>query len=552
MKKRNFISLLLSVIFIAVSTSSCKSMETKLAEQPSGIETIDIPAITIANGNFGGTVYQTAAATAATAAPIPDQPGFTHTTSVSETDEPDGSADSTDTEETDSAEDTTAPAPVTATTAATSAKPRESSPDMVISDVVVTTPAATTTTTAATTTTASETTTVVSPATTVVTLSPPSPASSSGSYTANSYTSLNYSYVKAVWISYLELNALYGKNEADFTSLFGKMLDNCQSIGINTVYVHVRAFGDAYYYSDLFPFTKQLSGTLGKRTDYDPLKIMVSEAHKRKISFHAWINPLRLCTADNMPSVSEDYLTGKWYHGSENGTYIVKVNGIWYLNPAYEAVRKLIGDNVREIVSNYDVDGIHIDDYFYPTTDVSFDSSAYAASGYPSIDSFRVDRCSAMVKEMYTAAHECGTAIFGAAPQGNNYNNLYSLYADTKAWCKGGYIDYFTPQIYYGFENSAVPFKDNVNEWLSIVSGTKTKLYIGLAVYKAGNEDKWAGSGKYEWQNTSTMLKRQKEYADSVGCNGISLFSYNYLFDPSYNTQAVRSEVENLKPLMTQ
>ena len=152
---------------------------------------------------------------------------------------------------------------------------------------------------------------------------------------------------------------------------------------------------------------------------------------------------------------------------------------------------------------------------------------------------------------MYTAAHECGSAVFGAAPQGNNSNNLNQLYADTKAWCAGGYIDYFAPQIYYGFKNSGVPFAGCVDEWAAIVKGTKTKLYAGLSVYKAGNEDKWAGTGKTEWQDNTDILARQKEYADSSGCNGIALYSYSYLFDSGYRTSAMKAEIDNLKPLMT-
>ena len=373
----------------------------------------------------------------------------------------------------------------------------------------------------------------------------------SGSYSKNSYTALNYSYVKAVWISYIEMaeNLAY-KTETQFRNAFGSMLDSCKAIGINTVYVHVRSHGDAYYYSGLFPFTRQLTGTPDKRTDYDPLKIMVSLAHDRGISFHAWINPLRLCGNAEMAIVSSEYPVGKWYAGSENGKYIVNVNGTWFLNPAYDAVRQLIGDNVREIVSNYNVDGIHIDDYFYPTTDASFDSAAFAVSGSSSLSSWRIANINAMVKEMYTAAHECGSALFGAAPQGSDPNNLNQLYADTAAWCKGGYLDYFTPQIYYGFSNQVMPYKTVVDHWLEKVSGTGTKLIVGLSVYKCGNEDKWAGTGKTEWQNTTDMLKRQIEYANAAGCSGPALYSYDYVFATSKRTSAMQTEINNIKPLL--
>ena len=514
--------------------AGCKSMETSdTAVTSAASESISFyPAQDIRNGDFGGIALERDAVTAATAAPVPD-----HAPEITAAGNDEEKAGETQSEA--ASADTTSPVAVTTKTTATEATAPATTTQAPVTTAVTTTAAQTTTTVATTTaheTTSAEQTTAV-----------PAPISS-GNYGKNSYKAINHSYVKAVWISYIELyNHLCGKSESAFKQEFGKMLDNCAGMGVNTVYVHVRAFGDAYYYSSLFPFTKHLSGTYGKRTAFDPLKIMVSEAHSRNISFHAWINPLRLGSGTDLASVSADYPVGKWYNGSEKGKYVVNVNGTWFLNPAYDAVRKLIGDNVREIVSGYNVDGVHIDDYFYPTTDASFDSAAFSASGSSSLSAFRVSNVNAMVKEMYNAAHECGSAIFGTAPQGNNINNLNQLYADVKAWCRGGYVDYFAPQIYYGFENSGVPFKGCVNEWAGIVSGTETKLYAGLSIYKIGNEDKWAGNGRYEWQNTTTMLKRQKEYADANGCSGIALYSYSYMFDSGYTTPAMKTELDNLK-----
>lgn len=373
------------------------------------------------------------------------------------------------------------------------------------------------------------------------------------SYSMNSYTALNHKTVKAVWISYIEINNLLKQqSEAEFRKSIGKIYDNCASMGLNTVYVHVRAYGDAFYYSELYPFTKYLSGTVGKKISYDPLDIMIDEAHERNISFHAWINPLRLNSATDIASVSSDYTIGKWYKGTENGKYIVNVGGTYYLNPAYDEAIKLVGNGVREIVSGYDVDGLHIDDYFYPTTDASFDSAAYASFGSGTLSSFRINNCNKLVKEIYDAVNDCSkTIIFGASTQGNMYNNLTQLYADTEAWCKGGYIDYFTPQVYYGFENSGVPFKGCVDDWSDLVSGTGVKLYIGLSLYKIGEEDTWAGAGKQEWINTRTMIKRQIEYSfDCENCDGIALYCYNYLFSPGYHNSKIQEEIDNFKNLL--
>ena len=518
--------------------SSCASVETRVNTISLGTSaTVAITQYEVRNEQVGGLVLGSSSSGPVTAAPMPspviaepDTAVFAENDAVNEPEE-------------QPPEDTTA-AVTTQAVQTTSAQ-----------TAAVTTAAATTTTTAAattaeTTTTAAATTTPP-PETTTTTAAQAAVMPSSGNYGRNSYSALNHSYVKAVWISYIEIaeNLAY-KTESQFKTAFGAMLDNCKSLGINTVYVHVRSHGDAYFYSGLFPFTRQLTGTPDKRTDYDPLKVMVSEAHDRGISFHAWINPLRLCGNAEMAGISPKYPVGKWYNGSEKGTYIVNVNGTWFLNPAYEAVRKLVGDNVREIVSNYNVDGIHIDDYFYPTTDKTFDSAAFAASGSSSLASWRIANINAMVKEIYTATHECGSAVFGAAPQGSDPNNLGQLYADTEAWCKGGYVDYFAPQIYYGFSNQLMPYKTVVDHWLAKVSGTSTKLIVGLAVYKCGNEDKWAGTGKTEWQGTTDMLRRQIEYANSKGCSGAALYSYDYVFATSKHTSAMQTEINNIKPLL--
>lgn len=532
-------------------------------------EGAELPERTVANGSFGGIVFDPMAKTAQSAESIPtssatlptDSEEFSEETSKPEETAPVSASVSSSSAalttaaaaekseaRTNPPDETTASPSTTTTTAGTTTKPPAST-------TTVRSESATkkeTTTTAEEITTTTTTTTAAVTTTTTTTAAAPKP---SGGYAKNSYQAVNHVEMKGVWISYLEISALLrGKSESEFRQAAAAIYDNCASLGINTVFVHARAFGDAFYFSDLFPFTKHISGTVGVRTAYDPYPILIDEAHKRGISFHAWINPLRLCGTDDLKAASADLPIKRWYGDAAfNGKYLVNVSGTWYLNPAYPEAVRLVGDGVREIVSRYDVDGVHIDDYFYPTTDASFDSAAYAASDASSLSAFRVGNCNTLVREIYNAVHECsGSAVFGASTQGSMSNNLNQLYADAEAWCKGGYVDYFAPQIYYGFENSAQPFKRCTDEWNTLVDGTKTKLCIGLAIYKIGTEDQWAGGGKYEWQNTDTMLKRQIEYAK--GCKnygGVALYSYNYLFTSGYVTAAIKTETENFRSLLT-
>ena len=404
-----------------------------------------------------------------------------------------------------------------------------------------TTASTTTTTTAATTTTTQETTTTTTTATEAPITQP------TGS---NSYSALNYKEVKGVWISYIELSSvLTGKTESQFTSSIRQMYTNCVNMGINTVYVHVRSHGDAYYPSEYFPWSRYVTGTVGKAPSFDPLEIMVREAHAQNLSFQAWINPYRISSASDIKSVSSSYSTGSWYKTSE-GDRVVAVNSQYYLNPAYSEAIDLIAAGAREITANYNVDGVHIDDYFYPTTDASFDSKAFNASGYSSLSSFRMNNCDKTVKALYNAVKAGNSsALFGVAPQGNVQNNYYYMYADVEKWCStAGYIDYIAPQIYFGFNNASQPYETVLAQWQKMVSGSGVKLIPGLAVYKIGSEDAYGGStGKYEWQTDTKIIKRQIEAAKAkASYGGVILYSYNNVFD---TTSAVKAEMNAVKDI---
>lgn len=405
-------------------------------------------------------------------------------------------------------------------------------------------------TTAAPVTTVSETTV---PETTPAPETTAAPASGGSYYSRNGYNALNFSEQKGVWISYLEFDSiLKNKSESEFTAYIGKYFDNVKSLGFNTVYTHVRAFGDAYYPSSLFPSSNRFNGSYGSSCPFDALSIMVREAHSRGLSIHAWINPMRLMSDADIKGISDSYKIKQWYNSDDlRGKYIVKVNGTWYLNPAYSETVSLIADGVSEIVSKYNVDGIQIDDYFYPTTDRSFDSAAYSASGTSSgLAEWRMSMVSNMVRKLYSAVKNVNsTAVFGISPQGSISNNYNDLYADVKTWCsQSGYVDYILPQIYYGFNNSTLPYSDTCAAWSSLVKNSNVKLVIGLAPYKIGTEDTWAGNGKFEWANNTDIIARQMAFAETLpNYGGVALYRYDSLFNPTAGVSAaVKAEIANI------
>ncbi|MCD7846810.1 MAG: family 10 glycosylhydrolase [Oscillospiraceae bacterium] len=349
----------------------------------------------------------------------------------------------------------------------------------------------------------------------------------------SSYTALNYSTVKAVWFAYLDIDTmLAGATEAEFTNSISEAFSYVASLGFNTVYVHVRAFGDAYYYSDYYAFTSAYSGTVGDKPSYDPLEIMITEAHKLGLSFHAWVNPMRTTTKKNLEAMSSSYTLKQWYSSSStNGTYLVydSDTGYYWLSPAYSAVRELICAGIAEIVSNYDVDGIHIDDYFYPTTDESFDKLAFSVSGSSDLAQWRRDTVSQLVKEIYSTVKSCNSSVlFGVSPQGNLSNNLNKLYADVELWCSTtGYLDYIVPQIYYGYTGS-LPFDTTAVQWDSIVTSSSVKLICGIAAYKVGTTTEWS---------SGSMLSKQTDYISTLsGYSGCAYYRYRSLIADSSDT----------------
>lgn len=341
---------------------------------------------------------------------------------------------------------------------------------------------------------------------------------------SQSYYAMNFENMYGIWISYLEYeNIMKNFTETEFTENIEKCFDNVKSMGMNTVFVQARAFGDSYYDSKYFP-----KGTL-LSSDYDPLEIMVKTAHERGLSVHAWINPMRLQRESEFEDISGNFSTKEWYDkGINTFVYDERV----YLDVSSEDARGLICDGVKEIIENYDVDGIQIDDYFYPSQGFSLDEESYENSGKAlSHADFRRENVSMTVKMIYETVHnENETVLFGISPSGNIENNEDVLFADVKKWCsESGYCDYICPQIYYGFEHETHPFEETVSEWENLCSDNM-KLAVGIAAYKCGEVDEYAGSGKNEWIENKDVLSRQIKFLKQRNLS-ILVFRYDSVFN---------------------
>lgn len=317
---------------------------------------------------------------------------------------------------------------------------------------------------------------------------PPAKVQSESSQTADEPTAeadakpLNYDTMQGVWISYIEYGwALTGKSESEFRSNLQTMFDRLKSKNLNTAIMQVRSHGDAYYLSDCYPWSKYVTGTLCADPGFDPLQIMVEEAHSRDISLHAWINPYRLMKDEDMAALPDSYRIKQWYQDPD---YMVQQQDYWYLNPGNAEAQTLILDGVRELVSRYDVDGIQIDDYFYVPSPASFGQSEEEAR----------QNTTALVKGMHDTVKSVNSdLLFGVSP-GGNYTDAprsdSTQYTDLQRWCtEDGYLDYVAPQIYWAFDDPQAPFSEVLAKWKALCDGHSVKLVTGLAAYKFPDSD---------------------------------------------------------------
>jgi len=325
------------------------------------------------------------------------------------------------------------------------------------------------------------------------------------SISSNTNASRRDGELRGIWIASV-WNIDYPSSQTrDHTVLMAEaitMLDNIQDMGFNAIYLQVRPTADSLFPSELFPWSHWLTGTQGVAPTggFDPLAFFIEESHKRGIELHAWLNPYRITAAvaendrlspDN-PAVRYPELT------------ILHTDGRLYFDPGNPAARQLIIDGIAEILRNYNVDGIHLDDYFYPSdTNGPFPDHAtfvrYGA-GFNSLADWRRHNTTELIRGIQEVVREIrpsaefGVSPFGiwanrsTSPYGSNTrgNESYSrMFADTRQWVKHGYLDYIMPQLYWHIGFDVACYEVLLDWWTDVVDGTDVTLYIGLGAYRS-------------------------------------------------------------------
>ncbi len=344
--------------------------------------------------------------------------------------------------------------------------------------------------------------------------------------------------LRAVWVNYNELSMkAYGGGTADdFRAKATAMCQNIAADGLNTVILQVRPFCDAFYPSDYFPWSAYLTGTQGTAVEYDPFQIFLECANAQNLSVQAWINPYRVLPATDWNLLSPDNPARIWYEAGKTEHLLLTGEGI-YLNPASKEAQTLILNGVREILENYAVSAIHLDDYFYPTADYTVDAQSYAqyqaAGGTLTQDDWRRENVSAFISALYATVKSVNSGVqVVVSPGGDIERNYNTLYADVARWAReAGYVDVLLPQLYYGFENEKKPFAETAAEWANLQFHDSVSLCFGLAAYKCGETDAYAGTGAAEWTEHSDILERQIRCCRALPhCDGVAFFTYSSIY----------------------
>lgn len=345
---------------------------------------------------------------------------------------------------------------------------------------------------------------------------------------------------RAVWIATvdnIDWPTRKGLPTADQQREILAMFDQQQQMGLNAVVVQIRSAADAFYAKSSEPWSEWLTGQQGLAPDpfYDPLEFMIEQAHQRGLEFHAWFN-LDRATFSKSASVAPTNIVHR------RPEWMLEYGGRKLFNLGIPAVRSYIAGIVANVVREYDVDGIHFDDYFYPYAEpgqVLRDDSTYQAhyNGMLKAD-WRRNNVTRLVAELRDSIRankpwvKFGISPFGiwknqrSDPEGsltNGGQSYYDIYADSRKWVREGLIDYIVPQVYFSSEFGRAPYRTLV-EWWSRNTG-KVHLYVGQGAYRVGRgSERDPGWGRAtEFPDQMRYNRQQKAVLGSVFFSAKSL-----------------------------
>ncbi|MBR5390744.1 MAG: family 10 glycosylhydrolase [Clostridia bacterium] len=352
--------------------------------------------------------------------------------------------------------------------------------------------------------------------------------------------------LRGVWVStvyQLDYPSAPGLSAAQLELEADRIVENALRWGMNAVFLQVRPAADALYASKTEPWSAYLSGTQGLPADggFDPLAYFIRICHENGLQLHAWINPYRITRrAAESREAAFALLCENHPARSLADCVVFHEDGCLYYDPGRPAVRKMLLDVAEELLTEYDVDGLHLDDYFYPGS--SFDDEVTRARFGPEGQE-PGDFRRAAVDELVAALHTLSRRIrpeasFGISPAGiwatrrgsplgaatTGGQSYYDHFADSRRWVRENLVDYIAPQLYWEVGAPSGDFDVLLNWWESTVRDTDAALYVGLAAYRTAGAE--AGS---PWYGTDELLRQLDRIdASDVAC-GALFFRYGSL-----------------------
>ncbi|MEV8094400.1 family 10 glycosylhydrolase [Kitasatospora sp. NPDC085879] len=343
--------------------------------------------------------------------------------------------------------------------------------------------------------------------------------------------------LRGVWIAsvdHIDWPPAPGLPEDRLRAAFTELLDAAELLGVNAVFVQVRPTADAFWPSPYEPWSQWLTGTQGRDPGWDPLHVLVAAAHARGIAFHAWFNPYRVAQHDDPARLVPHHPARR------HPEWTLAYGGRLYYDPGVPAARAFVEQAILDAVARYDLDGVHLDDYFYPypAGGLPFpDDASFAAYGGTFTDraAWRRHNVDLLVRELRDLVRAVRPeAAFGISPFGvwrnaatdprgsatAAFQSYDGLYADSLGWVRDGLLDYVAPQLYWHLGHPQADYAALARWWAERTAGHDTLLWIGQAAYRAGAPGEAAA-----WQDPAELSRHLDLDAGLPQIGGHVLFS---------------------------
>lgn len=375
--------------------------------------------------------------------------------------------------------------------------------------------------------------------------------------------------IRAIWISTVaNIDLPLLTTTEQYKEEIIKRLDHLQRLNFNTIFFQVRPLNDAFYPSELAPWSRYITGKENKDPGFDVLGFVLNEAHKRNFELHAWLNPYRIANSEEVfEKLSNKNFAKKRPDLVINSLENIngKINKRYILNPGEPEVQQYILDVIKELLNNYpDLDGIHFDDYFYlnkrlmgiDENALDYQTFVKYKNDITDIESFRRQSVNIVIKGTYDLVNNHNlkhnkNAKFGVSPTGIWRNGIevggsktkgqehyVDLAADSKYWVEQNWLHYILPQVYWPFDKfnnlgePVAPFANIVNWWSNISTNTQVDLIIGIGLYRQDEKE-----AAHDWFYPNELIEQIKYIQKIPNVIGCSIFTYKTLNNENENIQ---------------